>query len=110
MELAEHETMVIMNDADKAEGFFKVYTTKERVAKAYLAYFPGAVVYRTSKKGDQITSWDIKVPAEWLKRNDLGFKSPAAVASGTRSAAARDRVCFEPKSITSSEPSNGQED
>jgi len=86
--MSDNETIILINDADVALGFFRWSTTKPKQFAKLCKRIGGEeklLEIKLSHQGNKITSWVCKVPIEYLsKRNwSIGPKRKASGGSFT---------------------------
>lgn len=72
----EDETVIVINEADKREGFFRWSTTKASDFTKLIRRVGGAeklLDVKTHTHGKRVTSWVCQVPIEFLSRSSWGI-------------------------------------
>lgn len=97
MELSEHETILIFNDADLKEGFFRFSTTKLTEWNKLLKIV-GSVDYlmdlRINEARGRVTGWQCKIPRSYLSKSGwkVGRKRSGKVLNDVERAKLRARL------------------
>lgn len=76
----ENETIILVNDADRADGYFRFSTSKEAVWKRVCRRIGGEAMVtdvRRSLKGHLCTNWQGKIPIRFLS-STLGIRKAGA--------------------------------
>jgi hypothetical protein len=84
--MSDNETIILINDSDVAEGFFRWSTSKPKQFTKLCKRIGGEdklLEVKLTNHGSKITSWACKVPVEYLsKRNwSIGPKRKASARS-----------------------------
>jgi len=93
----ENETIILINDGDVAQGFFRWSTTKPKQFAKLCKRVGGEerlLEVKLSHHGARITSWTCKVPVEYLsKRNwSIGIRRKTVGRPGAFANLDRKRV------------------
>ena len=94
-ELAEHETLILANEADLAAGFFSFYTTRPAMFRRLCKRIGGQaklVGLRVGMRGGRPASWDCQVPADFWGGSRLGIRAKAKARKAARTAASTPEV------------------
>jgi hypothetical protein len=80
---ADNETIILLNDADLRDGYFRFYTTKE-IDLNRLFKITGGSLFEpmrvTKTKEGLTTSWDCKVPVSFLQRSRWSIRKKRVIA------------------------------
>lgn len=87
MEKNEQETIILINEGDMAEGFFRVSTTREnvfnRIEKRVDDDFHTPVEISYDIKG-RPCCWIMKIPKKYLSKRTFGIGKPRKVSEEQR--------------------------
>lgn len=83
---AENETVIVINDGDRKDGYFIFGTSKRSHQKRLLHYVPkNELITKLSKDMEgHITWYSNKVPAKHLSESTLGFATLRQSHSGKK--------------------------
>ena len=82
--MSDNETIILINDGDVAEGFFRWSTTKPKQFTKLCKRIGGEqnlLDLKLSHTGNKITGWVCKVPIEFLSKRNWSI-GPKRKASG----------------------------
>jgi hypothetical protein len=96
MEKSEKETLLMVNAADAADGFFAVTTTSVKHYRQIVKRIGGEQnlkKLRTEKNTNgKIVFWSCEIPIRFWSKTHFGIKSEARVAAGQRKATFNKKV------------------
>lgn len=78
MEKCERETLILINQADKEEGFFIFSTTYRPDYQRFCRKVPKDkfLDYRETKESGRVVGWEVKVPYAYLRPASFGIGRP----------------------------------
>lgn len=92
--MSDNETIILINDSDVANGFFRWSTSKPKQFSKLCKRIGGEdklLEVKLSHQGSKITSWVCKVPVEYLSKRNWSI-GPKRRASGRSPSFARKHV------------------
>lgn len=85
MKATEHETIILLNDADLAEGYFQFSTTKELQFRKLCKRIGGEanlLDVKTSSANGAITGWLCKVPSIYFSKATFAIRQKSQARVG----------------------------
>lgn len=81
MQLCEQETLIVLNEQDKRDGWVRLSTSRRDVAESILKYLEGkaTVVLEAYDKFGEITETALRIPANLVRHPKFLFKRPSTI-------------------------------
>lgn len=85
MEASKHETIILINDAEAKEGYFRFSTSKLASYTRLLKRIGGEAKLldlQTQSDGRTIVGWQCRVPIEFLSKRSWAIRPKSTVKRG----------------------------
>jgi hypothetical protein len=82
-----HETIILINDDDRKDGYFRFHTSKGNDFTKLCKRIGGQeniLDIRVTNQGSVVTSWDCKVPIEYLSTKNFSIRQKREVSDEQR--------------------------